>query len=104
MVTEHGRKFEYPPNFMDDALPKGVISPSQFDMFRRCPRQYMYRYIEDRVMPPAVAMIKGTAVHHGAEVTHRHTIENGEPLGIEEAEQEVADVYEKRSEDIEDWQ
>ena len=104
MSTGNERKFEYPPNFMDDKLPKGVLSPSQFDMYRRCPRQYMHRYIEDRIQPPAVAMIKGTAVHHGAEVTHRHTIENGEPLKLEEAEQEVADVYDKESENVEDWE
>ena len=104
MPTEYERKFEYPPNFIDDALPKGVISPSQFDMFRRCPRQYMYRYINDLVRPPAVAMIRGTAVHHGAEVTHRHTIEKGKPLALKDAEQEVADVYDRKSEDIEDWE
>lgn len=104
MPTEHERKFEYPPNFMDEGLPKGVISPSQFDMFRRCARQYMYRYIEDRIQPPAVAMVKGSAIHYGAEVTHRSTIETGSPLPLEAAEQEVADLYEAKSEDIEDWE
>lgn len=104
MVSHFERKFNYPPNFQDEGLPKGILSPSQFDMFRRCPRQYMYRYIDERVQPPAVAMIRGTAIHHGAEVTHRNTIDNGVPLKLEEAEQEVADIYEERAQDVEDWE
>ncbi len=104
MSSSFDRKFNYPPDFMDEGIPKGVLSPSQFNMVRRCARQYMYRYVEERVQPPVIAMIRGTAVHHGAEVTHRKTIETGTPMSIEEASQEVADKFEDGSEDIEDWE
>lgn len=97
-------QFEYPPDFFDDDIPRGVISPSQFNMFRRCPKQYYFRYVLDLIKPPAVAMIKGTAIHKGAEVVHRNTIETGEPLGIEEATQAVVDTFEKSKEDVEDWE
>lgn len=93
VVETSDRKFEYPPNFLDTGLPKGVMSPSQFDMYRRCARQYDFRYIQGLIEPPGIAMIKGTAVHRGAEVTHRHTIDTGTPLGVEAAVQEVADNF-----------
>lgn len=101
VVDSGDRKFEYPPDFLDPGLPKGVISPSQFDMYRRCPRQYQFRYIDGLVQPPGIAMAKGTAVHKGAEVTHKKTIETGKPLGMEEAIQEVADSFAEALEKME---
>jgi CRISPR/Cas system-associated exonuclease Cas4 (RecB family) len=54
---------------------RDYISHSQVAMFLRCGEQYRQRYIEDRVIPPAIAMIKGSAVHKGAELNWKQKIE-----------------------------
>lgn len=75
------------------------ISPSQISMFRRCPEQWYQRYVEGRVMPPQIAMIKGSSVHKGAEINHRQKIETREDLPRDQiVEQAVAD-YEARAGD-----
>lgn len=100
------RVFEYPTqdDFFDSGLPKGVFSPSQFGTYQRCPRQYYYRYIQDLILPPGISLIRGTAIHHGAEVVHKHTIKHGQPLSLEEAHQSVSDVFDKRKVEVEDWE
>jgi hypothetical protein len=95
------RKFEYPPDFLDAGLPKGVISPSQFGMYKRCPRQYEYAYVKGIRRPPGISMLKGTAIHKGAEVVHKHTIATGQRLSMEAAVQEVADEFEDGLENVE---
>jgi hypothetical protein len=42
---------------------KPALHKSMVGCFERCPRQYMYRYCEGLILPPAVAMIVGTGVH-----------------------------------------
>ena len=39
---------------------------SQLAMHERCPRQYMYRYVDNVLLPPASAMLIGTGVHASA--------------------------------------
>lgn len=53
------------------------VSFSQVSMFQRCPEQYRRRYINREVIPPAVAMVKGTAIHKAAEVNHKQKIVTG---------------------------
>jgi CRISPR/Cas system-associated exonuclease Cas4 (RecB family) len=100
-----GLVFPYPEgdDFFDPGIPKGVISPSGFTMYRKCPRQFQYAYVLEMKKPPAVAMLKGTAIHKGAEVVHKHTIEHGSLLGMDAAVQAVDDRWEKEVGDIEDW-
>lgn len=100
-----GLVFPYPDDedFFDKGIPKGVLSPSGFGTYKKCARQFQYAYVDGMRKPPGVAMIKGIAIHHGAEVTHKHTIEHGIPLGILEATQAVADDWDKGSAGIEDW-
>jgi hypothetical protein len=95
------RTFEYPPDFLDPGLPKGVISPSQFGMYKRCPRQYEYAYVKGLRRPPGISMLKGTAIHKGAEVVHKHTIATGLRMSMEQAVQEVSDEFEDGLEDVE---
>lgn len=102
MARSYESKFKYPDGFLDPQLPRGAMSPSQFDMYRRCPRQYEYAYIEDRISVPGIAAAKGRSVHKGAEVTHQHTIDTGTPLPLESATQLVADHYDGELEDLED--
>jgi len=101
MGKDYESKFNYPPDFTDPDIPRGVLSPSQFDMYRRCPRQYSYRYVQNLISAPGIAAARGRAVHKGAEVTHKHTIEHGEPLPLEDATQSVADAYDTEIEDVE---
>jgi len=102
-AESHERKFIYPPDFMDPGLPSGVMSPSQFDTYRKCPRRYEFRHIHKLISPPGIAMIKGTAVHKGAEVTHRQTLATGTPMGLVEATQAVSDSFDHETPNIEDW-
>jgi len=96
--------FPYPDDhFLDPGIPKGVLSPSGFNSYRRCPRQYMYSYVLGLRMPPKVVMIKGTAIHKGAEVVHKHTIEKKSLMSREESLQAVADSFDEEKEEVEDW-
>ena len=87
----------------DPELPRGYLSPSQFNMYQRCPRQYEYAYVMQLVRPPGIAQIRGTAVHKGAEVVHRHTIAHGSPMSIEEGASAVSDKFDTQAPDIEEW-
>jgi hypothetical protein len=97
------RKFTYPEGFLDPGLPRGVMSPSQVGMYQRCPRQYEYRYVQGVVDPPGVSMVKGTAIHKGAEVIHKSMIETGKPLDFKEGAESVASCFDAESAFIEDW-
>lgn len=49
-------------------------------MFQRCPEQYRRRYINKEIIPPAVAMVKGTAVHKAAEHNHKQKVVTREDI------------------------
>ena len=102
--SEHEARFVYPPDFMDPELPSGVMSPSQFDTYKKCPKRYEYRQVLKIISPPGIAMIKGTAVHRGAEVTHKNTIATGNLMGLVEATQAVSDSFDQKKVDIENWE
>lgn len=101
---DHGRLFVYSEGFEDPDLPTGVFSPSQFDMYQKCGRQYEYRYVLGKIKAPGISLVRGKSIHKGAEVTHRNTIEKGRPLTMEEASQSVSDEFEKEKELVEDWE
>jgi hypothetical protein len=101
-----GRQFIYPVSedqFVDEGLPRKVFSNSQFNTYRKCPRQYMYAYIQELIKPPGIALIKGSSIHAGAEVVHLHTIKTGELMSLGEASQHVSETFDKESKKIEDW-
>lgn len=58
-------------------LPKGYISYSQINMYKRCPMQYKFRYIDGLKMKPKSSRILGTAVHSGLEEGFREKLNNG---------------------------
>jgi len=98
------KELKLPPDFEDKGLPyQGRFSPSQYGSAKRCMKGYYYRYICGMKSAPGIALIRGSAIHKGAEVTHQNTIDTGKPLGLEEATQAVADSFENRLSDIEDW-
>ena len=97
--------FPYPDkDFFDDGIPKGVLSPSGFGTYRRCPRQFEYSYVQGIISPPGISMVKGKAIHKGAEVVHQHTIDHQKPMPLEEATQRVSDYFDDEKKDVEDWE
>ncbi len=96
-------KFNYPENFFDEGIPKGVLSMSGFNTMRMCPKRFEYSYVDGIISPPGIAMTRGKAVHKGAEVVHRHTIAHGIPMELDEALQEVSDNFDDEKEGVEDW-
>lgn len=55
---------------------KPHLSSTQINMYLRCGEQYRRRYIEKEVLPPGIALIKGTAVHKSSEVNFRQKIDS----------------------------
>lgn len=44
-------------------LPNGIISPTSYGMYLRCPFQYYLRYVQGLKEPPASPLIRGIAAH-----------------------------------------
>ena len=72
------------------------LSPSQIDMFSRCPEQWRRRYLESEIMPPGVALCLGGAVHAGAEIDLVEKIETGEDVPEEQVVDEAVAEYDRR--------
>lgn len=76
----------------DQSGNKPHFSASQLSMMSRCGEQWRRRYIENEKAPPAVAMLKGTALHHGAEVNFKQKIETFKDLAKDDI---IANAVEK---------
>lgn len=59
---------------------KRYISASQLQMYERCGEQYYRRYILKEIIPPGIALLKGSGVHGGARVNFRQKIESKQDL------------------------
>lgn len=68
------------------SFPVKHLSPSSINMFSRCGRQFMYRYLEGLVIPPAISAVRGTAAHTGVEVNLLNMIQTGAPAPLEAVE------------------
>ncbi len=93
-----------PPEYIDEGLPKGIFSHSQYNSYKICPRSYEFKYVRKMNTPPSVAMFKGTVVHEGADRAHKYMIENnfqvpvlGEMLAV------VSDKFDTDKEEVTDW-
>jgi hypothetical protein len=73
---------------------KPFLSPSQLDMYCKCPEQYRRRYIEHEKIPPGIAMVKGKSFHAGAEHNMRQKIESGVDLTAAEIVDVAVDSFE----------
>ena len=56
------------------------ISPSQIELFGRCPEAWRRSYIEKHKIPPGIAMLVGTGVHEGCAVNFRQKVESRRDL------------------------
>lgn len=64
-------------------LSKPWISPTQINTYLRCGEQYRRRYVKKEVIPPAIAQLKGTSVHKGAEHNFKHKKDAHEDMKVE---------------------
>ena len=62
------------------ATEKPHLSPTQLDMYCRCPEQYRRRYMDGEILPPGVALLKGKSFHHGARINMRQKIDSHRDL------------------------
>lgn len=85
------------------ALPKPYVSPSQLNMYLRCPAQYKYRYIDNIILPPRSAITKGRAVHKGQEHNYRQKVETFQDLKLSEIQEVAAAEFETFAEETE-WE
>ena len=97
-------EFKFPEGFIDDKLPKGTLSPSQYKTYLTCAKRYDYRYNLGRKRAPGYVLVFGSALHKGAEFTHQRTIDTGTPAPMEEASQAVSDEFDNRAEEVEVWE
>lgn len=82
-------------------LPRGYISVSQVNTYRRCPRQYYFRYIKDLIRAPSASQLEGSAVHQSVAAGHLAALKNGSaPMDL------MLDVYQdywKRNKNDINW-
>lgn len=71
-------------------------SPTQSEMFAMCPERYRRRYVEGEKIPPGIALIRGSAVHKGAEVNLKHKRDNGTLLDQGAVLDAVREEFESR--------
>lgn len=78
------------------------ISPSQINMYLGCSRQWYYRYVEGLRIPPGAALIRGSAVHAGAE--HNYVQKITSKIDLPRDEVIAATVaYVEREDEERDW-
>ena len=65
---------------MTDPKPKPHLSISQLEMLSKCGEQYRRRYIEEEIIPPAVAMLVGRSVDKSVDENLIHKIQTDELL------------------------
>jgi len=71
------------------------LSYSQINMFLRCGQSYKYRYIDGKIVPPSIALIKGKSCHVGIEENNVQKIITKKDLSKDEIIQASVDEYEK---------
>lgn len=81
---------------MSDETKRRHISASQMEMFAKCPESWRRRYIEREIIPPKLAMLKGSAVHSGAEHNFRQKIDSHEDLPTTEIIDAAVSAYEDK--------
>ena len=65
---------------MSDPAKRPYLSASQMGLYNKCAEAYRRRYIEREVIPPGAAMVRGTALHKGAEHNFRQKIQSRSDL------------------------
>lgn len=86
---------------MPIVTPLEHISPSQVEMYRRCPAQYYYRYIRGIKIPPNSSLTRGLCVHSGAAFNYKQKIQSYKDLPLPEVTEYVASEFETLKDETE---
>ncbi|MFA5936714.1 MAG: PD-(D/E)XK nuclease family protein [Candidatus Paceibacterota bacterium] len=85
-------------------LEKGsYLSHTQIAMYRRCPLQYMFRYMKGIKKPPTSSLVLGSSVHTSVEKNIGHKFEKGKPVNRNEAMDAFGQAFENGKSGI-DWE
>lgn len=76
-------------------MEKRHLSATQIGMFLRCPRQYEFRYIEGRKVPPSGALIVGRSWHKAVEHNYRQKIQTEIDLPVDNVQDCFSDAFEQ---------
>lgn len=87
---------------MEVSLPKDHISYSQINMFKRCARQYYYRYMEGLIIPPKWIMCAGSAGHETMEFNNLFKMKHGIDEKVSTVIEYFANEWEVQKEKNED--
>lgn len=74
---------------------KPHLSATQLEMYCRCPESYRRRYIEGEVIPPGIALLKGSGFHKGAEVNMRQKIDTHRDLPVSDVVDAAVAAFEE---------
>lgn len=66
--------------FKPRVLDLSKISFSMINQYLRCPRQFMYHYVQGKSEPPGIALIEGSAHHAALEYNNHHKRKHGRDL------------------------
>lgn len=69
------------------------LSPSQIAMFKKCPRQWAYVYLEGRRVPPSGAQHLGSSFHRSAEAHNVHKVATKTDLPVDEVEDRYSAAF-----------
>lgn len=72
------------------------LSASQLEMFARCPESWRRRYVEREIIPPKLAMLKGSAVHSAAEHNMRQKMESREDIDAEQIADFAVNAFDEK--------
>lgn len=64
-------------NMAMDTIGLRHVSASQISQYQRCPRQWAFRQVLHMKSPPDGGLVRGSGVHHAAEVGMTHKMETG---------------------------
>lgn len=84
-------------------LPRGYLSISQVGTYMRCGLQYKYRYVDDLIRAPGVAMIEGSAMHKALEVALKEKMKAGTVAPVSVLLDAWRDSWTKKKTDVTDW-
>lgn len=85
-------------------LPTPHLSPTQIEMYLRCPKQYEMRYVRGKKSPPGVALIEGSTHHEMLEWNNKHKIAHGEDAKLKDVEGVFFDAWKRKQKEIGDWE
>lgn len=75
------------------------VSYSSMSMAIKCGEQFRRRYLENEIIPPGVALIRGSSVHRTNELNMKQKIESREDLPLGDLKDCTRDAYVERAKD-----